>query len=528
MSLLEVRELSIKLGERCLVDNLSLQLQPGESFALVGESGSGKSLTALSLLGLLPPGFRVQAARLRFDGQELLNLDSAAWAQVRGARIGMVFQEPMTSLNPLHRVGEQVEESLLLHGVKDRAERRRRMLKLLELVALPEPELKALSYPHQLSGGQRQRVMIAMALANRPQLLIADEPTTALDVSVQAQILTLLKQLQQKLGMALLFISHDLRLVRRLADRVGVMWQGRLVEEADCQTLFDAPVHPYSQKLLASFDWQPPEPVLPDAPVQLTAAQLSVAFDRKQHWWQQNQEWLALHPLSLELREGETLGVVGESGSGKTTLALALLRLIRSSGEICLGAQRIDSLDRAPLRALRRELQVVFQDPYGSLSPRMSLAEIVEEGLHVHVPELSGEQREERVVAALQEVGLDPSWRHRYPHELSGGQRQRLAIARVLVLKPKVIVLDEPTSALDRTVQQQVVLLLRKLQVQHRLAYIFISHDLTLVRSLSHRVMVLHQGQVVETAPTEQLYLNPQHAYTRRLLAAAELKEQHE
>jgi microcin C transport system ATP-binding protein len=525
--LLRIRDLSVSFdvpgGEVRAVRNLSLDIHPGETVGLVGESGSGKSVTALSILQLLPyPIARHPGGSIRFRDQELLGAPEPVLRRVRGNRVAMIFQEPMTSLNPLHTIAKQVGEVLLVHKALGRAEARARTLELLGLVGLAEAERRLGAYPHQLSGGQRQRVMIAMALANEPDLLIADEPATALDVTIQAQILRLLKDLQARFGMALLLITHDLGVVRKTADRVGVMTQGEIVETGPTAEIFDRPAHPYTRRLLEA---QPGgEPLRPasQAPTVMAAWDLRIWFPIKAGVLKRTVGHIkAVDGVSLSVREGHTVGVVGESGSGKTTLGLALLRLERSRGSIEFRGREIQGLGRRALRPLRREMQVVFQDPYGSLSPRLSVAQIVEEGLRVH---RLGGTREERLALidrALEEVGIDPAARDRYPHEFSGGQRQRIAIARALVLKPRFVVLDEPTSALDMSVQAQIVDLLRALQARHRLAYLFISHDLKVVRALSHEVIVLRDGEVVEQGPTAQVFDHPQHPYTRALMAAA-------
>ncbi|WP_454683443.1 ABC transporter ATP-binding protein [Ancylobacter moscoviensis] len=525
--LLSVHDLSVAFtqGARTTlaVDHVSFDLRRGETVALVGESGSGKSVTALSILKLLQyPAASHPSGRILFKGADLLAMPEQDIRQVRGNDITMVFQEPMTSLNPLHTVEQQIAEILFLHRGMRGAAARTRVIELLTEVGIPEPETRLGSYPHQLSGGQRQRVMIAMALANEPQLLIADEPTTALDVTVQAQILKLLKDLQRRLGMAMLFITHDLGIVRKIADHVCVMNHGRIVEAGPVADIFANPTHPYTRALIAAQPRGNPAPPHPEAPVVLEAKNLKVWFPIKAGVMRKTVGHIkAVDGISVEIRRGETLGVVGESGSGKTTLGLALLRLISSDGPIVFMGKPIDTLGFKQMRSHRREMQVVFQDPFGSLSPRMSIADIVGEGLRVHQPGLSAEERDARVIAALQDVGLEPESRHRYPHEFSGGQRQRVAIARAIVLEPSFVVLDEPTSALDMIVQAQIVDLLRDLQNKRSLTYLFISHDLRVVAALASRVMVMKGGVVVEEGPAAELFAAPQTDYTRALFAAA-------
>jgi microcin C transport system ATP-binding protein len=527
-NLIEVRDLAVEFatGERVqrVVEGVSFDIRRGETLALVGESGSGKSVTAHSILRLLPyPLARHPAGQILYGDQDLLKADEKAMRKIRGNRIAMVFQEPMTSLNPLHTVGKQINEVLEIHkGMRGKAASER-TLELLELVGIPEPQTRIRAYPHELSGGQRQRVMIAMALANEPELLIADEPTTALDVTVQLKILELLKELQARLGMALLLISHDLNLVRRIAHRVCVMQSGRIVEQAACEKLFSAPQHPYTQELLGAEPSGGPVPVQPAAPL-LEVKDLCVWFPIKKGLMRRTVDHIkAVDGVNFSLPKGQTLGIVGESGSGKSTLGLAILRLLGSQGEIRFRDQPLQGLSQREVRPLRRQMQVVFQDPFGSLSPRMSVGQIIGEGLTIHRMGSAAEQ-EQAIIDALREVGLDPDTRHRYPHEFSGGQRQRIAIARALVLKPELILLDEPTSALDRTVQRQVVELLRSLQAKYDLTYLFISHDLAVVRALSHQMMVVKQGKVVEQGAADAIFAAPQHPYTQQLLESAFLK----
>ncbi len=506
------------------VRDVSLHVDKGETLALVGESGSGKSVTALSVLQLLPyPAARhTPGGSIRFRDQELMGADDRLLRTVRGNRIAMIFQEPMTSLNPLHTIEKQVGEVLALHKGMRRAQARARVLELLSLVGLPEPEKRLNAYPHELSGGQRQRVMIAMALANEPDLLIADEPTTALDVTIQAQILELMKSLQKRFGMGLLLITHDLGVVRRMADRVCVMLRGRVVETGTAEEVFANPQHEYTRRLIASEPKGNPVEPRPGAAAIIETEALKVWFPIKAGVFRRTVDHVkAVDGVSVEVREGTTLGVVGESGSGKTTLGLAILRLIQSEGAIRYGGRNIQGLGFREMRPLRRDLQVVFQDPYGSLSPRMTVAGIIGEGLHVHGIGSSTAEREEIIIRALEEVGLDPETRHRYPHEFSGGQRQRIAIARAMVLKPKFVVLDEPTSALDMSVQAQIVDLLRDLQQRYGLAYLFISHDLKVVRALADTVVVMKDGRVVEHGPAAEIFAAPREAYTRALMAAA-------
>ena len=500
-NLLEVENLSVAFDDRKVVEDVDFTIAKGETLALVGESGSGKSVTALSILRLLPyPIASHPSGSIRFtlpDGhaEDLLKLPLDKLRQIRGGRIAMIFQEPTLSLNPLHRVERQLVETIQLHKPVGVAAARRRALELLEMVKIDNAPQKLKAFPHEMSGGQRQRVMIAMALANEPDLLIADEPTTALDVTIQAQILNLMMELQQRLGMAILFITHDLGVVRKFSNRVAVMQKGRVVEYGKTAEVFDHPQHEYTRKLLAAEPRGTVQPVPVDAPELLRADKLSVRFPIKQGVFRRVVDYVpAVTDVSLSLRAGETLGIVGESGSGKTTLALAILRLIDSEGPIVFEGRRIDGLKRGEMRPLRREMQIVFQDPFGSLSPRLSVGEIIAEGLGVHGIGKDDDERDAIVVETLKEVGLDPETRHRYPHEFSGGQRQRIAIARALILKPKLIVLDEPTSALDMSVQAQIVDLLRDLQQRHGLAYLFISHDLRVVRAMSHRVLVLKGG----------------------------------
>ena len=525
--LLSVEDLSVSFGAGArtveAVKHVSFTIGKGETVALVGESGSGKTVTALSILKLLPyPKAHHPSGRIYFRDTELLGADEATLMDVRGDDISMIFQEPMTSLNPLHTVEKQISEGLYLHKNLDRTAARRRTLELLSLVGIPDAGKRLGAYPHELSGGQRQRVMIAMALANEPELLIADEPTTALDVTVQAQILKLLKELQQELGMAMLMITHDLNIVRRMADRVCVMLQGEIVEQGPVEDIFERPQHDYTKKLLAAEPGGHPVQSDPDAPAIVACDDLRVWFPIRKGVLRRTVDHIkAIDGVTVSVREGHTVGVVGESGSGKTTLGLALLRLIDSRGPIRFDGRNIEDFDAARMRPLRRQMQIVFQDPYGSLSPRMSVAEIVAEGLKVHKLASNEAEEERLIVEALNEVGLDPDARNRYPHEFSGGQRQRIAIARAMILKPRLVVLDEPTSALDMSVQAQIVDLLRQLQKKHRLAYLFISHDLRVVRALADEVIVLKDGRVVEQGPASDIFDRPQQPYTKALMQAA-------
>jgi microcin C transport system ATP-binding protein len=521
MSLLQVQDLRIAFGPAEAVRGVSFDIAAGETVALVGESGSGKSLTALSTVKLLPSAAKVSGS-VRYDGTEMLGASARTLRRVRGNDISFIFQEPMTSLNPLHTIERQIAESLSLHqGLKGDAARAR-ILDLLTKVGIRDPETRLGAYPHQLSGGQRQRVMIAMALANGPKLLIADEPTTALDVTIQAQILTLLKKLQAEEGLAMLFITHDLGIVRRMADRVCVMKEGEIVERGATGPLFDAPQHPYTRLLLDSEPRGRPDPVPSGAQSVLSGHRVKVWFPIRRGLMRKTVGHVkAVTDVSVSVREGQTLGVVGESGSGKTTLALALMRLIASEGAIKFGDRPVDGLSGRSLRPLRRDMQVVFQDPYGSLSPRMSVAQIVAEGLTVHGLRDKARTVREEVAQALTDVGLSPEAMDRYPHEFSGGQRQRIAIARAMILRPKVVALDEPTSALDMTVQRQIIELLLDFQRQRGLAYLFISHDLKVVRAMAHNVVVMRNGEVVEAGTADQIFDDPQHPYTRELQAAA-------
>ena len=525
--LLEVADLSVafRQGSRdtLAVDRVSFEIKKGETVALVGESGSGKSVTALSVLKLLPyPSAHHPSGSIRFKGEELLDLPEDRIRHVRGNDITIIFQEPMTSLNPLHTIEKQIGEILLLHQGLTGAAARTRTIELLTQVGIPEAETRLASYPHQLSGGQRQRVMIAMALANEPDLLIADEPTTALDVTVQAQILSLLKELQRRLGMAMLFITHDLGIVRKLADTVCVMKEGKIVETGPVERVFTAPEHPYTRALLAAEPKPDPAPINADAPVVVETKDLKVWFPIKRGVMRRVVGHIkAVDGVSIGVRQGETLGIVGESGSGKTTLGLAILRLVSSEGPIVFLGSTIAGLTFRQMRPFRLHMQIVFQDPYGSLSPRMSVSDIIEEGLWVHHPKLTRAQREERVVQALRDVGLDPETRFRYPHEFSGGQRQRIAVARAIVLEPTFVMLDEPTSALDMLIQAQIVELLRALQKRRNLTYMFISHDLRVVAALASRLVVMRHGKVVEEGAAAELFARPRSDYTRALLAAA-------
>jgi microcin C transport system ATP-binding protein len=511
------------MRETLAVDRVAFDIGTGETLALVGESGSGKSVTALSILKLLPyPAAHHPSGTIHFKGQELLHLGERGIRQVRGDDITIVFQEPMTSLNPLHTIEKQIGEILLLHRGLTGPAARARILELLTQVGIPDPGSRLKSYPHQLSGGQRQRVMIAMALANEPELLIADEPTTALDVTVQAQILKLLKEIQSRLGMSMLFITHDLGIVRKIADRVCVMKEGKIVEQGEVERVFAAPTHPYTCALLAAEPKPDPAPLQPGAPVVIETRDLKVWFPIKRGVLRKVVGHIkAVDGVSIDVRKGETLGVVGESGSGKTTLGLAILRLISSDGPIVFMGNKLQGLKFKQMRPFRRDMQIVFQDPYGSLSPRMSVSDVIEEGLGVHHPDMSKQERERRVVQALRDVGLDPDTRFRYPHEFSGGQRQRIAVARAIVLEPTFVVLDEPTSALDMLIQAQMVDLLRDLQKRRNLTYLFISHDLRVVAALASRLLVMRHGKVVETGAAADLFKNPQSDYTRALFAAA-------
>ncbi len=516
--MLEVDALRIGFGETAIVHGVSFALAAGETLALVGESGSGKSLTALSVLRLLPQGASV-SGRIALDGQDVVAAGPRALQRIRGGAAGIVFQEPMTSLNPLQRIGRQVAEAMTLHGGRAT---RDKIAALLARVGFADAVTRLEAFPHQLSGGQRQRVMIAMALANDPKLLIADEPTTALDVTIQAGILDLLAAEKARRGLALLLISHDLNVVRRVADRVAVMKNGQIVETGPVETVFQAPQHPYTRMLIAAEPSGAPMPVAESAPVVASAEDLGVIFPVRRGLLRRVvAEVRAVDGVSLTVREGETLGLVGESGSGKSTIGLAMLKLQAASGRVLFEGHDLSAMPQGRVRPLRRRMQIVFQDPYGSLSPRMSVADIIAEGLRVHEAGLDRRERAARVAAALEEVGLPAEVAGRYPHEFSGGQRQRIAVARAIVLKPRLLVLDEPTSALDRSVQAQLVDLLRTLQQAHGLSYLFISHDLAVVRALAHRVAVLQAGRVVEQGPAEALFARPQTEYAAALMAAA-------
>jgi microcin C transport system ATP-binding protein len=525
--LLRVRNLTLafKHGERenVVADRVSFDIKKGETLALVGESGSGKSMTALSILRLLPPAAQWREdSEILFGGRNLIDLPENELRKVRGRDISMVFQEPMTSLNPLHTIEQQIAEMIEIHQGLSKSATRARVLELLTEVGIPEPETRLGAYPHQLSGGQRQRVMIALALANEPKLFVADEPTTALDVTVQAQILRLLKSLQARHDMAMLFITHDLGIVRKIADRVCVMKQGKIVEENNVTELFVHPQHPYTQALIAAEPKGQPAPARPNAPVVAETDNLRVWFPIRRGFLRKTVGHIkAVDGISLAIRKGETLGVVGESGSGKTTLGLAILRLISSEGKIVFLGKPVQGLRFKEMRPVRRDMQIVFQDPYGSLSPRMSITDVVGEGLRVHQPKLSSTERDARVVRALTEVGIDPEARHRYPHEFSGGQRQRIALARAIVLEPSFVVLDEPTSALDMMIQAQMVDLLRDLQNRRELTYMFISHDLKVVAALASQLIVMRNGKVVEQGEAKEIFARPQSDYTRALFAAA-------
>lgn len=529
-ALLSIRDLTAHFSpEATILSAVSLDVLPGQRMALVGESGSGKTITALSILRLLD-NMSYPSGSITFDGENMLALALPALRRIRGQAIGMIFQEPMTAFNPLKTIGQQIAEVVITHEGVTKAAAQRRVIEWLERVRLPDPEQRARVLPHQLSGGQRQRAMIAMALVCRPKLLIADEPTTALDVTLQGQMMDLLTELQQEMGMALLLITHDLPLVRRYADAVAVMQRGHIVERGAVQTIFSNPQHPYTQQLLkATPRPEPLPPISADTPVVLSTRGLQVEFrqprqfapGKRRYWWLSSTvPFSVLSDINLAVSAGETLGVIGESGSGKSTLALALLRLIRSKGDIFLESNSVAHLKEAAFRPLRRHVQIVFQDPFGALSPRMTIGELIGEGLRVHEPQLSQSQYDARVHDVMAAVGLDGVGLYRYPHEFSGGQRQRIAIARALILRPRILILDEPTSALDATVQKQILSLLRSLQVQFGLTYVFITHDLRVVRALAHRVMVLYQGKIVETGPTAQVFAAPCHRYTQALIAS--------
>ena len=527
--LLAINDLSIAFRQgdalRPVVEDLSLRINAGETLALVGESGSGKSVTALSVMRLLHEASVVYPrGEILFQGEDLLRVPEARLRALRGNQMAMIFQEPMVSLNPLHTVEKQLYEVLSLHRGLRRPAARGEILSVLDRVGIRQAADRLNDFPHQLSGGERQRVMIAMALLTEPQLLIADEPTTALDVTVQAQILKLLRELQREMNMGMLFITHNLNIVRQLADSVSVMRQGRIVEQNRGQVLLDQPQHPYSQQLLAAEPEGTALPLPADAPVILRVEQLQVSFPlRRGLFRRQAAEKIILAGLSFTLRRGESLGLVGESGSGKSTTGLALLRLIRSRGEVWFDGQPLHQLTRRQLLPLRQRIQVVFQDPNSSLNPRMTVQQIIAEGMAVHLPAIGRAEQEQRVIAVMEEVGLDPESRHRYPAEFSGGQRQRIAIARALILEPELLVLDEPTSSLDRTVQKQILTLLRRLQQQRQLSYLFISHDLDVVRSLCHQLIVLRQGEVAEQGECEKLFASPENDYTRELLQSSRL-----
>ena len=524
--LLAVDRLSVNFGPTRVVDRVSFEVAAAEKFALVGESGSGKSVTALSVLRLLETAS--YEGTVRFAGEDVLAKNERQMEAMRGRDIAMIFQEPMTALNPLYTVGNQIAEVLELHEGLGKKEAHARAIELLHRTGIPDPGKKVDAYPHQLSGGQRQRAMIAMALACRPKLLIADEPTTALDVTIQVQILALLDDLQAEYGMAILFITHDLNLVRRFGHRVGVMERGRLVEQGTIPEVFGRPRDPYTVKLINSRPQRAVVPVAADAPVLAAARDVDVDFVSAKGWFGKD-VFRAVRDATLELKRGETLGIVGESGSGKTTLGMALLALQPiAAGSVTLEGTRLDGADRATLRAMRRRMQVVFQDPFASLSPRMTIGDIVGEGVALHMPELSKEARRQRILAMLAEVGLSAAEGihdvlTRYPHEFSGGQRQRIAIARAVILRPEVLVLDEPTSALDVSVQQQVLKLLGALQAKYGMSYVFISHDLAVVRAMSHRVLVMKDGAIVEQGEAEALFAAPREPYTQALLAAAQV-----
>jgi microcin C transport system ATP-binding protein len=533
--LLEIENLSVAFGHEgerdTVVEGVSFSMQPGEKLALVGESGSGKSVTALSVLQLHDKSqTEYPGGQIRFGDKELLHKNEASMRAIRGREIAMIFQEPMTALNPVYPIGEQLMEPLLIHEALDRQAARLRVIELLGRVGIPEPEKRIDAFPHMLSGGQRQRVMIAMALACRPKLLIADEPTTALDVTIQKQILELLDELQQEYGMAVLLITHDLNMVRHFADSICVMEKGKLVEQGEVEKVFAAPQHPYTCKLLAS----EPEPLVSSDELTTFSGQQPILegrnvqciFPIKSGFFRRTVgEVRAVDGVDIEIRPGETLGIVGESGSGKTTLGMSLLRLQGSQGVINFNGEQIDGMHQRELRPMRKDMQVVFQDPFSSLSPRMTVEQIVGEGLTLHYPELGRDAIMERIVRGLEEVGLERNMLHRYPHEFSGGQRQRIAIARVLVLEPKLLLLDEPTSALDISVQKQVLGLLRELQLRHGISYLFITHDLKVIRSVAHRVLVMKEGKLVEHGETEKLFTSPEHPYTETLLQAALFRE---
>ena len=547
--ILDVKGLSVSFpGHGYAVKDLSFSVNKGEMLAMVGESGSGKSLTALSCLGLQPANATISGS-IRFDGKEMIGASVAQLRQVRGKRISMIFQEPMTALNPLHTIGKQIGEILRIHNrlsssgltrgpilsemdPRLRGDDKERVVELLEQVGLAHFKDRLNAYPHQLSGGERQRVMIAMAITNRPDLLIADEPTTAVDVTIQARILTLLKELQTSMNMAILFITHDLTIVRRLADRVAVMSQGEIIEQGTVAKVFDAPTHPYTQHLLASEPKGSPLPLPAIAKPLIACDNLRVYFPIKKGLLQRTASYIkAVNNVSVTIPEGMALGIVGESGSGKTTLGFALMRLIKSEGRIVyipsplMGEEiRLDQLKGKQLRPLRKQMQVVFQDPYSSLNPRMNIRSIIEEGLLVHFPDKSEAERTEAIDSILKDVGLTPDMKERYPHEFSGGQRQRISIARAMVLRPRFVVLDEPTSALDLSVQAQIIELLKDLQHKYGLSYMFISHDLRVVKAIAHQIIVMHKGIIVEQGNSAQIFDAPQHEYTKTLIAAAFMK----
>jgi microcin C transport system ATP-binding protein len=526
-SLVEVKDLSVAFGASQVVNEISFSIDAGETVALVGESGSGKTVSALSIPQLLPyPYASHPSGSIMLDGEEMIGAGKSKLLAMRGSVVSMIFQEPMTSLNPLHKIGRQVSEMLIIDEKIDRKNAGDRVRELFDLVGLDE-SVRTDAYPHELSGGQRQRVMIAMALAQEPKLLIADEPTTALDVTIQKQILELLKDVQNKLNMSLLLITHDLTVVRSLANRICVMTQGDIVEHGLSKKIFETPEHQYTKHLLAAEFLELPPKADEKAPILANVQNLQVRYPKGRHWFGKQEYLDAVRGISLKIQTGHTIGIVGESGSGKTTLGLAILRMIPSTGEIWVRDENLQTLNKKALKPHRKDLQIVFQDPYGSLSPRMTVNQIVGEGLRIHEPELSESEKNNKVLEAILEVGLEEQMLERYPHEFSGGQRQRISIARALVLKPKLIVMDEPTSALDVSVQAQIVDLLREVQRKYDLVYLFISHDLKVVRALAHDIVVMKEGQVVEQGPAQEIFESPSHEYTKELLTAAFMADEY-